>query len=238
MKNKALLFLPLVTTLVTGCSFSSSLSKDKFQSSFDKVTENREQNPPKNVTSKDKILGTTERQYKEGEFYTYKYFVVALILPIDEREATWKEDGKFYHYSYNNLTKKESLIEINEDSFNTYMEGHKATIMSMLMEPINTTKNLLNENKEVYKTVSNSYKKDMFSNEFYIKSNVTYETINGDTKEEHQKTITIKYKNNLPSENTSKEKTSNGTSTNTTMYTYGKAVFVNPSKANDSSSEA
>ena len=235
MKNKALLFLPLVTTLLTGCSFSSSLSKEKFQSNFDKVTENMEQNPPTNVTIKDKILGTDERQYKEGEFYTYKYFVVAIILPVDEREATWKEDGKFYHYVYNNISKKDSLTEINESTFNTYMAAHKATIMSMLMEPINTTKDLLNENKEVYKSVSNSYKKDMFSNEFYIKSNVTYETVNGDAKEEHQKTITIKYKDNLPIENTSKEKTDKGTTTNTRKYTYGKATFVNPSKSNDSS---
>lgn len=234
MKNKTLLFLPLVATLLTGCSFSSSLSKDKFSSKFDEVKENLKNNPPKDVTIRDK-LSTTVYQYKEGEFYSYKYFVIALIVPIDERNATWKEDGKFYHYSYNNLTKKETYAEISEETFKTYMADHKATIMSLIMEPINITDDLLNENKDAYKTVSNSYKKELLSNEFYIKSNVTYETINGDVKEEHDKTITIKYKDKLPLENTSKEKVNNSTSTNTKKFTYGKAEFTKPNKTSDSS---
>lgn len=222
MKNKALLFLPLVT-LLTGCSFSSSLSKAKFESNLEQVVNNINAGQ-KNVAIRDR-LGTTAYNYKEGEFYSYHYFVVALILPIEESNMTWKdEDGKYYHYTYNNLNKTKKLVEIDETTFNTYMQGHKETIHNLLMEPVNTTYDLLNENKDKYTSVSNQLKKDMFSNEFYIKSKVTYRVQNGDTYENHQKTITIKYKNNLPIEHTSKE---DGTSTR--KFSYGDAKFSKPS---------
>lgn len=236
--KKSLVLLPLIAVMLTGC-LSSGLSKEKFQTRFDKVKANMvETNETlKNVTIKDK-LSVNVYQYKEGEFYSYKMTAILLIVPIMQGTYTWKEDGKFYHAETHTDSKKDKLYEITEQQFNDYMVSHKAKILSELNAPVNLTETLLSEQHEGYTSVKNKYSKNMFSKDFKLSSTVTYQSSSysdgSEVTEEKTKTYTVQFSNFLPKTYSYKD----GDSSGKTTYTYGKAEFTKPGVAtNDSSSE-
>ncbi len=205
MKSKLLKLLPLSTLVLTGC-FDSNLSQEKFQAQLDQVRTNINVNNEKlqdvHINSK---LSIEVYNYKEGEYFSYKYFALVLIIPISYGDYTWKEDGKFYNYHDDVINSQDKLTELTEEQFNERMVARKAQILAKLMEPVNQAQAFINnqdslssqeeggedvivESYSIYSQFKNSFSKSydgiykMTTVATYNKENPNYNTSDGDSK--------------------------------------------------------
>ena len=226
--------------LLAGCD--KSLSKEAFMDAYNQAKEYTQvtNTDIKNVHIQNK-LGNESYNYKEGEFYSHKLFALLLIVPITTDVYTWKEDGKFYYAERHTDSKKNIDKEITEEQFNTYMEGFRVTLFAKLAEPFVLADNLLSDNQEGYKEVSNKYKKT-FKGAYSLVSKVTNEQENTTYDENNNPVTTVEtkttnynleFKNNLPAKYYSKVDKSETTWT----YTYGKAELKKPSTSSENSGE-
>lgn len=205
MKFKLLKLLPLSTLVLTGC-FDSNLSQEKFQAHLDEVNANINADNEKlqdvHINSK---LSIETYNYKEGEYFSYKYFALVLIVPISHGDYTWKEDGKFYNYHDDLINSQDKLTELTEEQFNERMVARKAQILAKLMEPVNQAQAFINnqdslssqeeggediivESYSIYSQFKNSFSKSydgiykMTTVATYNKENPNYNTSDGDSK--------------------------------------------------------
>ena len=205
MKSKLLKLLPLSTLVLTGC-FDSNLSQEKFQAQLDQVRTNINVNNEKlqdvHINSK---LSIEVYNYKEGEYFSYKYFALVLIIPISYGDYTWKEDGKFYNYHDDVINSQDKLTELTEEQFNERMAARKAQILAKLMEPVNQAQAFINnqdslssqeeggedvvvESYSIYSQFKNSFSKSydgiykMTTVATYYKQEPKYNTSDGDSK--------------------------------------------------------
>ena len=225
-KAYLLLTLPL---LLTGC-FSTSVKKDKFQAVLQEAEKNvaLDSNKLDDVRIHNK-LSVDLYNYKEGEFYSYRYFALILIVPVSHGEYTWKEDGKYYYAETFTDSKKNKTGEITEEQFNTRMAAHRLTIYQKINEPLNDADKILNDNYDEGYTVDN-YKmsKEFLGSSYSLKAEISHLESDYSSGEEVKvkktSTHTIKIKNGLPNTYTSK------TDDSETKWTYefGKASFSNP----------
>ena len=229
--KKSILLVLIPTLFTTGC-FSSSISEDKMKQVVSDIETNIDNGNFTNVHIRDKLQ--YQFDYKEGSFYRYHNFALLILVPITDTEATWEENGKYYHYEYNSMTKKTIDEEIDKAAFDTYMVKHKASIAAQLMAPVNASKKLLGTydygeipvNK--YEDIQGaSYKLNSFEKKYTQKgTGIYYVDMYEDGVEkrvEKQDKHTIVYKNSLPIEWTTKN---DGESK--WKYSYGKAEFTNP----------
>lgn len=232
---KSVILTLSIPMLLTGC-FSSSISKDKYISKIDSAETMVNVDSPKidDVNIHDK-LSIELYNYKVGEFYSFRYFALALIVPISYGTYTWKENGKYYH-AKKELTKDLVTTEITEQQFNEYMESHRVTISEKLKEPLRNVKSIIDGNSEVYTLKTAKYTSSMFSKDYKATLNSVYYEYDSasDSQVEREMVHTLTINNNLPKSYTSKEKKDGG-SDNKWTYSYGKAKFTNPN--GDSSSE-
>ncbi len=225
--------LALSSIVLTGCSQSKLKSQysDMVQQGKAKVTE------VTNVKFHNK-LSVNSYNYKEGEFYAYKMFALVLIVPLSEQNYTWKEDGKFWHYTYNSIGNKKSLTEITETVFEQYMAAGKAKVVEELLNPLSKAETLMDENQTEYKSVSNKYKKNILNDQYTLTSTAKKEVITShdeyneetgeystviDSTEEQTTKYTIVLKKGLPIKYSTKTD-----SEQTWTYTYGNAEFTVP----------
>ena len=250
MKSKLLKLLPLSTLVLTGC-FDSSISQEKFQAHLDEVRANIN---AENETSKDvhinSKLSIEVYNYKEGEYYSFRYFAIALIIPISYGEYTWKEDGKFYNYHDALINSQDKLTELTEEQFNERMLGRKAEILSKLMEPVNQAQAFINnqgviisssqeeggeetqpESESLYTQFKNTFSKSfegvykMTTVATYNKENPNYNTSDGDSK-----TFKFQFKD-LP---VRFDKGKN----DYYKYSYGNSAFSSPISSSGETSES
>ena len=218
-KTSSIILLPMTALILSGC-FSSykSISSDEFKEFLTTAQSEVAVDSDKiDNVSMSTYLGVESYNYKKGEFYRYNYFLFALLIVVSQQECTWKEDGKYYYYSYSSVTQKTVDQEITEEEFNTKMAAHRAKISSKLSEPYVTSLAYIEapvEGTDVkYSKSSTHYRliasrKDASSSD--SSKTVTY-------------TTTITFKNNLP------EKWENkGEGKSYTQYSFGDAEFHNP----------
>ena len=183
-------------------------------------------------------LSVNSYNYKEGEFYAYKMFALILIVPVSEQDYTWKENGEYWHYSYNSVGNKKTLAKITETVFEQYMNVGKGKVTEYLLNPLLKAEQLMDENQVQYKSVSNKYKKNIFKDQYTLVSTAKEEIVTShdeyneetgeytpviDSTEEKTTTFTIALKKSLPVKYTTKDD-----SEQTWTYTYGDAEFTVP----------
>ena len=169
-------------------------------------------------------LNIEHYDYKIGEFYAYRMFALALIIPILKEDYTWKEEDKYYHYSAN-TTKEGKKTEITKEQFDAYMATGRANILSELQKPLNKTEELMEDDDSIYKDKVNTYTAK--GNELTFKCQAN--RVKNDTETE-KTTITIVYKDHLPAKYTTKT----GDSSDIWTYKFGKASFEFKEKTNES----
>lgn len=225
--------LALSSIVLTGCSQSKLKAQygEMVQEGKNKVAE------VTNVKFHNK-LSVNSYNYKEGEFYAYKMFALILIVPVSEQNYTWKENGEYWHYTSNSIGNKKTLTKIDEETFNSMMAAHKATITAELLNPLLKAEQLMDENQTEYKSVSNKFKNNMFNGQSSLQSTAVKEvvtsqddcdaetgqctTVVDNTTEETTK-YTIALKKSLPVKYTVETD-----SEQTWTYTYGNAEFTVP----------
>ena len=229
--NKSIILLPIAAILLNGCSTYKTISSDDFISYLNdaEASVSVESSNLNNVRISN-ALNVEQFNYKEGEFYYYNYFVFALILPIASKEVTWKENGKFYHYTYSSITGKTTDTEITEEQFNTYMLGHKAKISAELLKPYTTSKAYIAGTDEGYLDYTVKCQK----------SGLNYRMVaskKGPSTSDSSKTVTytttITFANKLP-----KKWENKGEGKSYWDYNFGDAKLVNPHEnTNNNSNE-
>ena len=232
MKTNLLKILPMSVLLLTGC-FNKSISKEQFTEKLSEVkTHLLEQNSDiTNVHMQTGLGVAVHYEYKEGEFYDYSSLGILGIL--SERNATWLEDGKYYHYHSSVGHRDAKVEEITKEQFDTYMAENKNTVITKLMEPVLEAELLNGEKPEQYLEVTNKYYE--ISKGFKLESKVKYQEPDKDDSSkmvDATKNYVFEFKNNLPTKYT--YKTSNGSNTKYT-YSYGNASFSKPTPSSDSS---
>lgn len=167
--------------------------------------------------------------YKEGEYSTYRYFAVALIIPISYGDYTWKEeDGRFYHYHDDIISSHDKWSEITEEQFNDYMAAGKQKLLDTMMVPVLLAEGLMNGGTETYSnakcTFYQTYKKY-----FKLSATATYKTTDSSGQEvDANAKITLEFKDKLPTKfQTQKDGKS------TWKYTYGDSTFTRPNPPSD-----
>ena len=236
MKANLLKLLPLTSILLTGC-FNKSISKESF---LEKLNEVRTHLVSDNEDIKDVHIQASlavHYDYKVGEFYDYSSLGILGIL--SERQCTWVEDGKYYHYHNHVGNRNAKVEEISEESFNNYMNTHKLKIIEELLEPVVICEKLVEYENPYYTSVNNKYYQT--SDGFILQSEVKYEAASSsdpEQKVEATKNINVEFKNKLPTVNGSKTTQEGKKSTSSIKYTYGKASFTKPTPSSGSSSQA
>ena len=233
-KYVPLSLLALSSLVVTGCSQAKLKAKygELVQQGKAKVAE------VTNVKYHNK-LSVSAYNYKEGEFYAYKMFALALIIPISEQNYTWKEDGKFWHYHYSSFGNKKTLTQLSEEDFNTMMTNHKASIVEDLLNPLLKAEVLMDENQTDYKSVKNEYKQKVFKKQYVLNSTAveeivtTHDEYNEETGEytpvvDSTEEKTTKYSIALGKDSLPATFTTTTDSETKWTYTYGNAEFTVP----------
>lgn len=232
LKTLSILALSSVL-LMTGCS--KKLSEDKFKEVLQSVTDTVNAGTEvTNVHIKDNAQYTYD--YKEGEFFRYHSFALLILVPVTDTVCTWEEDGKYYHYVNNTLTKKTEDVEISKDDFDKYMAEHKKTIQEALLRTVDAAKTLIAADPVTYISVENKFSYATFEKTYKMSSKNTKEvevTEGSETKKEiREETNNIEFKNNLP-----KEWIIKNDGKKTWKYTYGDAKFTNPHNTNTSENQ-
>lgn len=236
MKKAAILTLLSVSMLaLTACD--KKLSKAKYDEKLNEAISYVETTDDIKDVHVQTRLSIEVWDYKENEYFKYRYFVLALIIPIEYGHATWKgDDGKYYHSEMKVDLKNEGwkTVEIDETQFNTYMTAHKAEIKAELLKPLNLAKNLSDEKVEEYSSIKSSYKQTMEGN--YVINSKCQQTIADESSSKtYDITYAINFKNKLPVsyQKKTKDNSENKTSTDKTSYTYGKSSFTAPGSNNN-----
>lgn len=247
--TKLFKLLPLTTLLLTGC-FDQNISKEDFAAKLEEINQNlnADNEKLKNCRAQSRLAIETYN-YKEGEFYSYKYFALILIVPISYGSYTWKAEDGYYHFE-DKAAGTDVKSTLDEEQFNLKMEGHKSTILGVFRKPYETAKALMNEDYLNYLqpegifeyTVSYANKYTKNGNTYKIISTMTY-NYNADHQESNDETVSMKYtitfKDNLPTKVETERKERDGDkSKDNWTYTYGNAAFSDPTASNSESEAA
>ena len=226
-KLSAITLLSVASLILTGC-FDKTISKEKFEENLNDVkthlTWENEDITDVHINSR---LNIEVYNYKEGEFFSYKYFAIALIVPISYGDYTWKDGDNYYHYHDDVIDSHDKLTVLSEESFNTYMAQHKATLISVLSKPVNACEDLMSEQPTLYDNVTCKYQQTS-KKVFRLNATGSYETQDSSNPEQMvTKTakVTIDFKDRLPIKYKYTTKTD---SEDTWKYEYGSAAFAAP----------
>ena len=205
-KVSAITLFSVASLILTGC-FDLKISKEKFQSNLDEVkqhiTVDNEDIKDVHINNR---LSIEVYNYKEGEFYSYRFFAVALIIPISYGDYTWKKGDKFYHYHDDIIDSQDKLTELSEEKFNEYMTSHKQTILTALMNPVVEAEDLMSEQPVTYKDVKCKYEQT-YKKVFRLSATGNYEAPDSSNPEQtvtQTAKITIEFKDKLPKKYTTK----------------------------------
>ncbi len=244
--SKLIKLLPLTTLLLTGC-FDQSISKEDFAAKLEEINQNLnvENEKLKNCRAQSR-LGIETYNYKEGEYYSYKYFALILIIPVSYGSYTWKDDAGYHNFEDKSIG-NDVKSELTEEEFNTKMEGRKATILGVFRKPYEIAKALMDENYLNYLnpegffdyslTYANKYTKN--GNTYKIISTATY-TYNADHQNGNDDVMSVKYtitfKDNLPTKlETEKKERDGDKSKDHWKYSYSNSAFSDPTASSEQS---
>lgn len=225
MKIRRLTLLALPLFLASCGPKQTAISKEAFLQTFDAMNASLKAAGTEfdNVTIKQKSLFTNDYNFKRGEFYVHRNIGLALIIPINQQEYTWKDGDKYYHAVISVLDDLTYLKTIDETSFRTYMTAHEATIMNLLSGPVQTTQDRMAEQPpSQYVSIENSFYKE--SGTGYTKFESSAQVIEGDGSNETPDTYSFWFDEKRPYGYNHKE----GNSDTTYNFTYGEASFNPP----------
>lgn len=227
MKKQLLTLLMIPAMLLTSCA--KSIDKETFLEKLAPVKANLvvTNSDIKNVHIHNGLSVTTY-DYKEGEFYVYHTFALILIVPYKSEEFIYKQEDKYYQIKTYTKSEKDTKEEISKETFDTLMLARKQTIINELSAGVNKIDQLIDEEDEEYKSISNSFSYD--GNSLTFTSKVVKEGTDSDTNEpkDIKGKITVKFKNNLPIKYQTK------VDGNTVWsYTYGNAELKIPENFKD-----
>lgn len=227
-KIKVITLLSIAPFLLTSCSktIDKATFRDYLNEVKEELTTNSEQIGDVHINNK---LSVTTYDYKVGEYYSYSF--VGLLGIGSERVASWKENGKFYHYHSAPLHRDNKVYEVTEQAFNDYMISHKNTLLLQMMMPVTTSEGLSDQTTP-YENGDPRYKKTI-KNEYVISSTVTRRVEDGydgdepkykEVKDEYE----ISFKSKLPLTYSLKSDDNGSTSETKWSYSYGNSKFNAP----------
>ena len=212
--------------ILTSCGGLKTITQEEFMPHYQAVCSSVKEKQVgfENVKIFESGIFGRSYNYKEGEFYAYRYVAIALIIPINQQDYTWIEDGKYYHCEIRVLDKLTYKKEITKEQFDNYMIAHKQTILNQLDEPLDKIDNLLEKDPEEYVSVDNTFSQHSNKDEGYRLSSKAVQSI-GDNQTKTTE-YNIDFTDTRPTSFETKEEGSNG---RTWTYSYGNASFNKPS---------
>lgn len=216
-KYYPLTLIALSAILLTGCDkkIGEDTYKEKLHAAEDYIANNGGEIKNINIHNKN---NHDVYNYKEGEFYCH---YERAILTYTGQEYVWKEGDKYYRY-HNGWFQSETCVEITKDDFDAKLAAGKLEVLAELNKPLLRAEQLMNENQEEFKSVSNKFYQPTFKKQLVLESAVTYDYTENEETKEGKGTFTISIKDNLPLSYVSKD--FEGSYSNTTWsYTLNKA---------------
>ncbi|MCR5348247.1 MAG: hypothetical protein K6E59_01400 [Bacilli bacterium] len=231
---KKALFVPIVLPLLlAGCSWEKhSIGKEEFivalQALKTSITQGGEAYD--NIRLTREGLFPNDYQFKRGEFYAYRNIGLALIIPINRQNYTWREGDHFYQAQVSTLDNLTWFKEISESAFNAAMEENFRTIQNMLLDYTREVDERLQVPvSDRFTSISNSYFKE--NNGRYKIESDARESVNDQSSEE-ENNFSIWFDTERLHGSYHKQNSSE----TTWHITYGDAQFTRPSDARWSNS--
>lgn len=222
---KLSLLLPLFALTLSGCSTFKEIEKEQYLEELARV----EQSISVGFNSLDQLkinshtIVKDEYDYKAGEFYCYKYFVLALIVPVTRESYVYKDEGKYIHSEYYTIESQNYCKEVNEESFNAALINGRNTMKNFAMQHLNGIKANINDeySGDGMSDIEKHYYFSESTNEYKFVFSYNMEV---DSKKEKRDIIYIT-KDSFPSIYETK---TDGKTSSKYVYTYDDASMITP----------